>query len=387
MGEFHDSLASDISNHILGKIRKSDTEWKQIFSPSIHRVGSWDWPRPDIIFEDIGLDITYANEFKPPFQNKREYLTGLGQALSYLQNFNYAGLIVPKYSDDNFKIGSFINDTLSSEDFKNLPISLVEYDFNTLNEGFEKSVKILKPIDSARSTAPLIKRTIPKTFWAFWRDASPFEIFDLLNLSDHYSKHTGDIYSDYVFPAFYEDMITGKTKQWNGTPRKKTASEESRKAEKQNYKIPLFQLGLIDQSEGRLTKLGYQLLFIGKLYGCESSEFYDYLTYILLTEGKHLELINEVYRFQLAYKVAPNSDVFLNQLEGFLSDNGHIGPRKPTARTTSAKPSYIRDEPKLWNALNLLIRKNHSQYFFSSEGYKFNWSNISRILLKNYRFI
>lgn len=82
-----------------------------------------------------------------------------------------------------------------------------------------------------------------------------------------------------------------------------------------------------------------------------------------------------------------NSDDFLNKLEGFLSDNGHIDPRKPTARTTGAKSSYIRDEPKLWDALNLFIRKNHSQYFFSNEGYKFNWSNISRILLKNYRFI
>jgi hypothetical protein len=47
------------------------------------------------------------------------------------------------------------------------------------------------------------------------------------------------------------------------------------KAEKQNYKIPLFQLGLWSQGEGRLTELGFELLEIGKKYGPNSKKLSD----------------------------------------------------------------------------------------------------------------
>lgn len=387
MGEMHDALANEVGNFILSKIRANDTTWRQVFSSNINRIGCWEWPRPDVVLKDNTLSATYANEFKPPFQNKREYLTGLGQSLSYLQSHNYAGLIIPKYSDDNFRISEYIKDTLISNEFKHLPISLVEYDISNLRINPEQSIRLLKGIDTTRSSALSHRANTNETFWAFWRDASPNEIFDILRLSDKYSYEKGDIYTKYIYPEFYKMMISGQTKQWDGSPRDKNASEASEKAEKQNYKIPLFQLGLIDQAEGRLTKKGYQLLFVGKMYGSESAEYLDFLTYILLTDGKHLELINEVLHFQRSVKVPESSAEYSLNIEKYLSDCGFIGPRKPTAIKTGAKNSYLRDEQKLWNKLGLLVKKSKVNYIFPKEGYKFNWSNITRILLKNYDLI
>lgn len=77
MGELHDAMANEIGGFILRKIRESDTVWKQIFTANLNRIGCWDWPRPDIVLIDNNLNATYANKFKPPFQSKREYLTGL----------------------------------------------------------------------------------------------------------------------------------------------------------------------------------------------------------------------------------------------------------------------------------------------------------------------
>ena len=100
MGELHDASATMYGDAILTKIRNADCDFKQIFSTSIVRTGDWDWPRPDYVCYDEDLKVTYALEFKPPFQSKREYLTGLGQSLAYLQKHMYSGLIVPFVASD-----------------------------------------------------------------------------------------------------------------------------------------------------------------------------------------------------------------------------------------------------------------------------------------------
>jgi len=111
MGDYHDSEATRYGNIIKQQIRIGDPEFKQIFSSDIVRIGYWDWPRPDYVCFDERLNATYALEFKPPEQNKREYVTGLGQALSYLQHHTYSGLIIPFIADDGFKIAEYIRST------------------------------------------------------------------------------------------------------------------------------------------------------------------------------------------------------------------------------------------------------------------------------------
>lgn len=176
-------------------------------------------------------------------------------------------------------------------------------------------------------------------------------------------------------------MVDQKTRQWDGTPRSKTASTASMKAEKQNYKIPLVQLELWSRSEGRLTDLGFTLLEIGKKYGPDSKKFFDFLAYLILVNGKHLDLINLVDKFQKSKEAARSSKDFVIELDAFLSDNGCIGKRKPTAVKTGAKFSYMRDEMKLWNKLGFLYPYNNASYFFPGEGYKFNWERITDVLI------
>ncbi|MDB8556552.1 hypothetical protein PNU17_12315 [Turicibacter sanguinis] len=389
MTKTHDELATIVGTQLLSNIRDEKEEWKQIFSTNIFRVGDWDWPRPDYVLSDDENGVTYANEFKPPKQTKREYLTGLGQCMAYLQKHDYAGLMLPKYSDDGFKISEYVFKLLSSEEFCHLPISLIEYDENSIEIDPSSSVKILKSINEVRGSNPINKSvsTVVKTFWCFWRDASHYEIYDLLKLADKYNDEEGDIYSNFVYPEFYHMLVSGNTKQWDGTGRKKKKSEKSRKSEKQNYKIPLFHLGLWSQSEGRLTAKGYRLLTIGKLYGANSKQFKDYLTYLLLIDGKHLQLIHEFVKFQNeSIAIESKSKEFLLQVEEYFESKGHIGKRKPTAKTTNAKVTYLRDEPKVWNHLGLVLTKNKA-YFFPNEGFKFKWDKITEILTNDYNYL
>ena len=377
MGALHDASASYYGDEILKRIKSADADFKQIFSTTIYRTGDWEWPRPDYVCYDDVLNETYALEFKPPFQSKREYLTGLGQSLSYLQKHAYSGLIVPYTSDDGFRIAEFINDTLKAPEFLGIPTSLYAYDHK------KRSVEILRPIETTRSIASTaLKGDNARTFWCWWRDLSHYELFDLLNLSFLYSENSGDIYTQYIYPEFYNMMVSGKTKQWDGTPRRKMASTASMKAEKQNYNIPLVQLDLWSRGEGRLTKAGYELLEIGKMYGPDSKKFLDRLGYLILVDGKHLELINSVNAFQKNTTLIPaKSSDYVVELEKYLTDNGSIGKRKPTAVTTGKKISYIRDEPKLWNKLGLVELKSKTSYFFPNEGYHFDWERITDILV------
>ena len=387
MGKTHDELASIVGGQLLDNIRLEKEEWKQVFSFDMHRVGDWDWPRPDYVLFDNKNEVTYANEFKPPKQSKREYLTGLGQTMAYLQKHDYAGLILPKYSDDGFEISKYILNLLDSYEFNHLPISLIEYDEDNIETNPSSSVKILKSITVERGSKPINKwqSEVSRTFWCFWRDASHYEIYDLLKLADKYNDENGDIYTQYVYDEFYNMLVNKKTKQWDGSSREKKDSKRSKSSEKQNYKIPLFHLGLWSQSEGRLTSKGYKLLTIGKIYGVNSKNFKDFLTYILLIDGKHLQLINEITEYQKECdKIPEKSKEFYLELDDYLQSKGFIGKRKPGAKTTDAKGSYLRDEPKLWNHLGLLYRRNKKDYFYPKEGFKFNWTKITELLTNDY---
>lgn len=376
MGEYHDAAATYYGDEILKRIREEDEKFKQIFSKSMVRVGEWDWPRPDYICYDEENKVTYALEFKPPNQSKREYLTGLGQTLAYLQTHTYSGLIVPKYADDGFPIADFITNTLSAVEFQNVGSSIYAYD------PLSQDIQLLRSISNKRTSLSEKKVEVKKTFWCWWRDLSHYEVYDLLNLSFIYGDLNGDIYTNNIFPHFYKRMLDKKTKQWDGTPRVKKDSESSRKAEKQNSKIPLVQLGLWSSSEGRLTDEGFKVLEIGKKYGPNSARFFDYLAYLLLIEGRHLDLINMVDRFQKDVSIAEKSKEHAKALEMYLDEKGCIGKRKPGEVTTDAKGSYMRDEMKLWNKFGFL-EKNGNNYFFPKEGYKFNWKRITDVLISN----
>lgn len=383
MGSIHDAMATKCGDQILRNIRAGNSQYQQIFSTSLSRISDWTWPRPDYVCFDAINKCTYAIEFKPTNQTKREYLCGLGQALSYLQKHMYSGLIVPTVADDGFKISSFINDTIQAPEFNDVAISLYEYDPQTL------SVSILRPISSVRNINALkVANPSNNTFWCWWRDLSQYELYDLLSLSFKYNDFSGDIYSQCIWPDFWNKLSLGQTLTWEGN-RRKPASTNSQNQLKQNYKISLNQLDLWNPATGKLTELGYRLLQVGKLYGPNSRDFLCALAYLVLIDGKHLDLIKIVENYQKTAIIPNDVNSFLVGLETNLQANGCIGPRKPAAKKTNgtSKPSYIRDEPKLWNKLGFLEMKGTKQYFFPTQGYIFNWHEISDVLVEGQRIM
>lgn len=379
MGTIHDNLATICGDNILTRLRQGDPEIRQIFSTQIIRSADWDWPRPDYVCIDEEIKCSYALEFKPPHQSKREYMTGLGQSISYLQKHLYSGLIVPNVADDGFRIAEFIADSLKAEEFRKVGISLYSYNPKDVYKG----VTLLRGIPEKRDSQAVkaVNTNKVETFWCWWRDCSQYELMNLLELGFTYNEQEGDIYTDKIFPEFYDRLISKGTRQWNGKPRNKKDSDKSRQSEKQNYKIPLSQLEL--WNEGHLTDLGFKMLEIGKKYGAGSETFMNALGYLILVNGKHLELIKLVEKFQKDTKdsIPETAKQFLLELEKFLTERGCIGKRKPTAVKTGAKGTYIRDESKIWNKFNILHRATKSDYFFKNEGYKFDWHKISDILI------
>lgn len=385
MGANHDILADKAGKAVVSNIVNRVHNWGQIFSNNLSKAGDFGWPRPDYVCFDYDLEHSIAFEFKPPNQSKREYLTGLGQTLSYLEKHHYSGIILPSYVE-GYNIAQHLTNILSLDVFSRNYISVVGYNESTLESDPLNSIYLYKPIEHKR-TGEIASVHINETYWCWWRDISHYEIFMILNLLDKHAFEQGDIYTNNAWPEFWRLMVSGQTKTWEGNGRTKTDSPINYKSEKQNYKIPLFQLGLIEPSEGRLTAIGYKLISIGKIYGIDSSLFMDFLTKLILIEGKHLILIQDIEDYKTIASDASlaNSTLFRKDFETYLDHNNSIGKRKEGRITTGNKVSYIRDELKLWNKLKLL-KVHGSRYFTTGRGVEFNWARITEILTKDFLF-
>jgi hypothetical protein len=371
----------------MRKISNREDSWGQIFSESLSRVGTWEWPRPDYVIDDNIKKCLIASEFKPPGWEKREYVTGLGQCITYLERHHYAMLVVPSVSNDGFQIGDYLGEVLKLNFLQNTPVSLVQYDPKKIYADVSNSISLTIPINNERTDEPPTKKDPVRTYWAFWRDISQYEVLEMLELSDKYRNEDGDIYTEKIFPEFFDKKCAGKTMNWEGKPRS-IKSGHSESAEKQNNKIPLFHLNLWDQAEGRLTFEGYRLINIGRRYGADSPQFKEYLAQILLTEGNHLDLIYHIQNYQDSsrkeLKKINKSEEYRKRVEEYLDNKNLIGKRKPRRTTTGAKGSFIRDEFKVWNKLGLLKLKSQSQYFYPGMGLVFDWKRITEIMTTDF---
>lgn len=374
MAQEHDEGAERTGSFILSRIRQGDTAYKQIFSTAMSRIGDWDWPRPDFVCMDEEQKVSYALEYKPPMQSKREYVCGLGQSITYLQHHNYSGLIIPERAEDGFKIADFMLKVMNSDVLINSPISLFVYDPSSF------AVSILKPIKQIRQAviAHSDNDSQQKTFWCWWRDMSHYEVFELLNLSFKYSEFPGDVYTERIYPEFWSKLVSGQEKGFDGKWRR--VQDQSASSYKQNYRIPFEQLGLWTSKEGRLSHTGFKLLELGKLYGPNSTQFKNALAYLILTTGHHLDLINLIEDIQKSI-VCDSSMEYKQALDKALTERGMIGKRKPTAVTTNSKGSYMRDEFKLWNKFGLVKTKKNQYYDKVNHKVHFDWKNITKILV------
>ena len=178
-----------------------------------------------------------------------------------------------------------------------------------------------------------------------------------------------------IFQNFWAKFAAkGNALTWEGTARKTRRSDSrSLRAECLNAKLAMRHSGLLS-ADGRLTASGHELLRVGKIYSPNSSAFMELLAYHILMDGHHLNLIFWIEEQNRSIKVSNKNDRnrYFNALDKALVKSGVIAPRKSHA----AKPHFIRDEPKLWNKLGLLVRADSRRYFHKGHGLLFDWRKI-----------
>lgn len=369
MGFEHNRLAYGANKLLLSQLRENRAGWA---TPRLTvATGYWqgiaDYPRPDGAFEDRSTGASLAIEFKPPGQIKREYVTGLGQALTYLRTFEFAALIVPAKAGDGFAIAQYLQDNLNESFASALPIGLFAYERDPADASDLTSLVSLRP----RTDPPEIPRGVGRSvFWGYWRDLSQHDVLFLLTAIDMQASPSFDD----AFRYFWDNYMTkGRALTWEGINRKaKQPNAPSYNAERLNDYYSLRHSGLINP-DGSLTESGYQLLRLGKIYGASSVAFEKYLASQILDAGRHLELIFWVDEQQrLISRDAKGSAQEFNRELNIALENAHVIPTAPQG----AKTAFLRDEMKLWNKLKLLVPYSRNSYFHPNEGLVFNWRNI-----------
>jgi hypothetical protein len=313
---------------------------------------------------------TCALEFKPPDSTKGECVRGLGQALTYLDEYESSALLLPEKARDGFEIANYIATT------KSLPhgVGVYSYEANSAvrNSGAIR-LRLLKPIGGSPSTrTPGERPKAERTFWAFWRDISLNEFFLALSYLD---RSDGVHRKRRALASVFGNYRRRRTRDPQGAPRKKAnISERDFSA---HLSVTLSHLGLWDQ-DGLLTPAGRSLVHTGRAFGWKSSRFRDEFASRALLEGRHYQLVKLVYEFQQASNSAPHTPSdFRNSLEEYL-ENQRLLRRLPGRRTTGSR-SFFKAEFTFWGQMLRIIR-HHGTSYVGSGGVDFDWPRIVELL-------
>jgi hypothetical protein len=362
----HNQLAYEATAKLLRQVRDGQATWLNGVTQLTSSTGYWhgfaEWPRPDGMFEDRSTNTTLAIEFKPPGHQKAEYVRGLGQAVTYLRAFDYAVIVVPRLAVDKFPIANYLADTLKQSFSSTLPIGVFSYE-----QGASDLASLLD-LRIRQGEPPQDRIGVERTvFWAYWRDLSNYDLLDIIVQMDSRQQDF-----DKAFQEFWDNKLSkGLAKTWEGTNRK-PYSANSFNSQKANTYYSLRHVGLLD-AIGQLTEAGYNLSRIGRVYGPSSVAFLQQLSRLVLLDGRHLELIFWVEQQQRKIDEANklDSSSYYQELDDQLEVQGII--RSPSGK---AKATFLRDEPKLWNKLGLLLPYDHRSYFYPKYGLAFNWRTI-----------
>lgn len=363
----HNELAFRAGRWILDGLRTASAPWAASGLTKSVTLSAWfeDWPRPDLTYTDPKTKRSLAVEFKPPGHGKREYVTGLGQCLTYLNSFDYAVLFLPRVAIDGFLIADYIGDTVRAPSLAGVPLGILAYDDEPDDD--ITVVEVLRERSGVPTGSGATRR---RTFWGYWRDLSNHDLLALLLLIDQKGTF------EKAWKLFWSrSLSTGKARNWEGNARRPQSSS-AHNGWKLNTELSLRHAGLAS-NDGRLTEAGLALLTLGKIYGADGLAFLDELARCVLAAGRHIELIYWVAELQvkLPAKALKNAEAFLEALDAELIHQGVIKPPKG-----SSKATYLRDEPKLWNKLGLMRPRAEAQYFHPKIGWVFDWRRISGIL-------
>lgn len=361
-------MAFEIARTIRDFVVKGRLPWRTMYKSTIVITSSSEWPQPDFVFDDQ-QKMTYGFEFKPPEQVRREYIMGVGQALTYLNQFSHSTLILPTQAE-NFEIARYVSDLV-----KNIPlkIGVISYDPRNVRQ-----LKVLIPYPKDPIGPLQRKATVGKVFWAFWMDESIHEFYLMLKGSFEHRNERGDI-KQKVFAKVFEMMREGKTYANDGTPRQ-LGKKLKFSSWFLNYRLPFLHCGLWSL-DGKPTLTGNRILLVGDTYGWDSTEFRNVLARAYLENGKHLLLLRYIWDIQID---AINKGIrhsttkeYLDFMANELMERGFGRAHRGVRRNLQAMIS-------LWGGGFRILKKRGNSYYFKGFGLVPDWGKITTILQTEY---
>lgn len=387
----HDVLAFAVAGEAVRRIRHADPIWATIFSPATFASSARAWPVPDFVLTDAANGITAAGEFKPPDQTKREYLTGLGQAIAYTEQFTHGILVVPTVADDNYPIGEHIQRILDQEVLGQVPVALLQYDpaaISPQNAAFD----VLRPLGPRQGAGPAVAAgRVGSSFWAKWRDISLQEtgkyLECLYDAGRVVTPADGRSVGERGFEQLWNLLQTGQLRHLGGGVRRVANSVTQRNNWNKNYRNFIRHIGWADHS-GKLTSSGLTALHLAHQYGSESRLFLDHVARTVLIEGKHLVLINKINDFQTR-RIADSGpfgeeQAWLNEVEAHLEDAGLLerNVERHLAAVQGEERQFLKAEKTLWKTLEYIVPYGQARRraFHPGRGFVFNWTRITSLL-------
>lgn len=384
----HDELAYAVALDAVAAIRAGTDPWPSLFRAECHVTSSRQWPVPDFVLSDRITDkagVAAAAEFKPPGQTKREYLTGLGQALAYTRDFDYAILVVPQISDDSYEISQHIQSVLAQPDFAAAPLVLLEYDPRTITpqQSNAQVVRFCPP----RTQRPAKKVSLEGSFYAKWREMSAEEVACFLrHLYREHSEPTSSAGNtrDRAWAGLWKDIQAGKLRNWSGDVRRFADTPTSREANKKNWRNFLNHIGWME-TDGTLTESGLAALHTALTYGGRSMIFVRSLAQAVLLEGKHLILINAINEYQRSLyardRQFPAEPEWLAGIEQHLENKGLLqrNPERHGAAIRGEARGFLKAEKQLWKELGFIV-PNGRYAFHHNQGFVFDWARITELV-------
>lgn len=368
----HDELAELLSRVILQKFRN---RFSNVFISSV----SMDFPRPDFIYipyemrrikireingylrqttltgEPPPLPVSF--EVKTPYVYKHEYITGIGQAISYNSIFPLSYLVVPDYNMEGFEVSDFLKDIIETN---NLNIGLFSYRMEN-----PKEVELIKEASIVRTQAKRIKESVKgiKRSYSYWRETKPEEVFEALRISRELerTRQTNNIL----------DMVMEKL--WKEVLSKRFQKAKRKSSFLLNYKLFLIQNALLD-AMGHLTAIGRHTLFLGERFGKESETFREIITYILLKYGGHYILLSKIYEEQrkMSEKDLTSWEKWANEIERRLKEQDYY----------ISKDDFRTDLPRMLFAYDRYFCGITERHFVEGKGISINFPKIVEILDK-----
>ncbi|MAM16609.1 MAG: hypothetical protein CMC10_04865 [Flavobacteriaceae bacterium] len=428
MTVYHHRSAQNVSDRILFSWRNEGKWLNPFVSEDTQQSASPNnFPSPDALFQDWEKKTKVALEFKPFTETKRGIMTGVGQTIAYL-NKSHASILVCSSKVEDFDIGDYLKNTFKKFIYGKLPIALFTYDGEKL-----ENLKLLVDIDPNLYNEDKISkmpfRGSGNPYFAFWRDLPVDGFYKLarssldIKSSDERSEKVWDeFFFKYYAPpeslrtlndvksrVYFEDMkrtmipfskrkrdlradvnegkitLNQALKKLEDRGWSKDVTDNNYRDYKKNHFNFMNHNNLWDE-DFNLTPLGQRFVERYEANINFPEKLVDEMAQILLVEGKHHNLIEEIKEITSDCNdpdALKNQEKYLKFVYQEMNRRGHVATNPN--KKTSGDREYLQSEKQLWGRMGLIKKPNPSRYFFLDQGFIFNDQKIDKLVENFYK--